>query len=153
MHIKKIVRLETKVEHIGLYSSDIAVLDELQDSIRHPCPSDDSLLWFKLGSRYTTYHGEEDTQAVSDAAEANIEKWFFGYTSKQQCLQWVYKDEWLLSLHAAGIVVSEYFCNDSFVVEGRTQCIFSEYINRFSYDIPDYFRLAPASAKFPVGDY
>lgn len=148
MHIKKIVRFEQRGTHLGMYSSDIAIVEELTDQIRHPCPRTDSLLWFRLGCKYVQHHGNEDLPAVYAAAEENLEKWFFGYNSKETALRWIFMDEWLLAFHQSGIVVSEYFCDEDDCVDGRTQSMFRSYLHRFSYDIPTYFRLAAAESKF-----
>jgi hypothetical protein len=146
MRIQKILRLEL-ADGTGLYSSGIPMLVSLQDAMRHPPPQDDDLLWFKLGCRYVTYNEGQILDAIYEASEANISKWWFAYADKRMCQSWLYKTEWLHELHDSGIVISEYYCNFDNIIFGNTQVIFDQYLNRFSYKIPDYFNLPPSRQR------
>lgn len=141
--IKKVLRLEVKDTGVGLYASGIEVVEELQDSIKHPAPQDDELLWWTLGNYYVEFDGE-NVGEVYDAAEKNLHEWYFCFDSIAVVRSWIYRNDWLMTLHNNGIVLSEYICFDSDVITGHTQSILRRYEKKFSYSIPSYFGLRPA---------
>lgn len=146
MQIHRILRMET-ADRIGMYSAGIPVVEQLNEKIRHCLPSEDDLLWFRLGCRYAIYKDESDLDAVHTAAEENISKWWFAYRDKAQCEHWVYRAAWMYELHESGIVVSEYFCKSENLVFGTTQVLFNSYELRFQYDLPTYFNLPPKPSR------
>lgn len=142
--IKKVLRLEVAGSGVGLYASGLDIVKELQDSMKHPAPEADELLWWTLGNYYVDFDGE-NVAAVYDAAEINLHKWWFCFDSISVVRSWIYRNEWLIELHNNGIVLSEYICFDSDVITGHTQSILKSYEKKFSYSILEYFNIQPQS--------
>lgn len=141
--IKKVLRLEVgsgDKAGVGLYASGIEIVQELQDSMRHPAPQDDELLWWSLGNYYVEFDGENASD-VYEAAEKNLHEWWFCFDSISVVRSWIYRNDWLLTLHANGIVLSEYICFERDVITGHTQSILRAYEKKFSYNIPEYFNI------------
>lgn len=126
MSLRKIIRFETAVDAKGMYhDGEAPCTNDMQESMRHPMPRDDSKL--------------------SDALDAHenptMSDWYFGFGSKKQARFWIYKAVWLRQLHAAGIVVSEYQCLREHTIVGDTQAIFLSHESKQSFSILDYFNL------------
>lgn len=85
------------------------------DTKRHPCPQDDSRLWWNYLKR---------PEVVRD--------FHFGFSSISQLRAWLYKDEWLERMHELGGVLKVYDVDDEHVVLGNAQVMFlKEQANSF----------------------
>lgn len=95
---------------LGMYSEDgWNVLDDGSPEMpaRHPEPWSDSALLAAM-------------QAVPDF---RMEHWYFGFSSVRQFRNWLYNDQWLIGLTAAGFVLGVYRHEHGALLKGNTQAI------------------------------
>ena len=77
---------------------------------RHPCPSEDPLL-----------------EHLFDDDETD-QQYFYGFGGLVSLLEWVCSDQWLVTLHNLGIILSVYNCPKSAIVHGQKQSMFREHL-------------------------
>lgn len=123
-----IIRFETP-DQVGLYGSGNC--KGISDFSRHITPSSDSLLWETLAD----IADSDDEYDILDV----LREYRFGFASNEQVFAWMYRPEWLITLHKRGLIVSEYHCRLHDVVIGHTQAMFKNHVTRQTYLIPTYF--------------
>lgn len=101
-----IYRVET-VDGIGIYGAGVRCANlEMDDSRRHPLPTEDAELsdfWGKM--------------SLCDRGGIR-----FGYSSINQLKSWIYKKSWRKEIAKSGLIVSVYRAR--FVRVGATQAVF-----------------------------
>lgn len=120
----------------GMYIAGASAGSEMQEcctdnsSMRHPLPKDDSAFVKSFTEKYGTFCFDKE-----------ISKYKFGFCSKEQLLSWIYKEEWLVSLHNDGFTLSVYSCADDNIIEGSTQCAFNNSVGSVRHSLKSYFKL------------
>jgi hypothetical protein len=123
-----VYRIETK-DGQGMYGSGgfrRAAGEAAYDGSRHPGPGEDGKMRKVTEKRRDTYYFD-------------YSPFHFGFISVEQLRNWIYKDEWLLSLHESGHVLAIVRSED--VIEGFTQAIFVRPEKYQKVSIKEYFNL------------
>lgn len=132
--MKTVYRIENDFGY-GMYYAGANAAEEMfewgrDSAMRHPPPKKDSAFGKSLRAKYGTFCFEKE-----------ISKYKFGFCSKEQLLSWIYKEEWLVSLHNEGFTLSIISCEDGDVIEGSTQCAFNNPVSSVRYSLKSYFKL------------
>jgi len=135
--MKKIFRIENEAGK-GIYVGDSKVSSDLYEidgpSPRHPRPEDDSLLMKSF---------EDSGRNVSNERYFlfSVTPFKFGFTSVEQLRNWIYNDEWLISLAEEEFVLAVYEVADENVMVGNTQACYMNPVGCVKYGIVEYFGL------------
>lgn len=124
-----VYRIEHKETRQGMYfgpRSLYNIANACGDDIygehsRHPHPMEDSVLMATDIPRYATAHLN------------------YGFASIEQLRSWLYKDAWLVGLHAAGYVLAIIESEEVYV--GSTQAVFLRPETYPTFSIQEYFNL------------
>lgn len=132
--MKTVYRIENDMG-TGMYFAGANASSEMQEwadnsSMRHPLPEDDSAFVKSFKEKYGTFCFDKE-----------ISKYKFGFCSKEQLLSWIHKEEWLVSLHNDGFTLSIISCEDGDVIEGSTQCAFTNPMSSVRHSLKSYFKL------------
>lgn len=133
--MKTVYRIENDFGY-GMYYAGATASEEMfewgrDSAMRHPPPKKDSAFGKSLRAKYGTLSSFDEI----------ICKYKFGFCSKEQLLSWIYKEEWLVSLHNDGFTLSVFFCEDGDVIEGSTQCAFINPVSSVRHSLKCYFKL------------
>lgn len=110
-----VYRVEHPASRLGMYFAKSVAASEMQSDARHPSPYSDQRLRNDL--------------ALKDLAGDSIFYPFdkackFGFASKKQMREWVFKDEWKQKLADQGLIVAKYLVPKDKVAIGRSQAVY-----------------------------
>lgn len=110
-----VYRVEHPSSRLGMYFAKSIASTEMQDMQKHPSPWGDNRLKDEL--RQKELRGEAAYELFNRSCK-------FGFASKKQMRDWVYKDEWKEKLAEHGLIVAKYLVPKEKVAIGRSQVIY-----------------------------
>lgn len=137
-----IYRIED-VDGGGMYRGDNSYANPVasSNSDRHPLPNDDSLLMDNISFRM-----DQDVDPCDRHQHWTYfleDEFIFGFASVEQMRNWVYNDDWLVSLDHVGFNLTVYDVPENHICIGNTQAVFRrhEATSNRRYTMAQFFNL------------